>query len=558
MDPAQDSKLLALEMALYDESVDPTDPPLSLLKDITKNFSQGQHIGSGGFGEVYKGELRNGTVAVKKLFDFIVIDEKNFQSEVDSLLGVRHKNTVRFLGYCSDTQQIMEKFNGATVWAERRQRLLCFEFLPKGSLADYITDPFSGLPWATRYQIIKGICEGVHYLHQQRIIHMDLKPQNILLDGNMMPKIADFGLSRRLSEDQSRTITEHIVGSRGYWAPEFVGSGVITLKADIYGLGVIFLEVLTGCKGSDKVEEVLESWMNVFETTPESHIPLEQVKLCAEIGIQCMNDDPKNRPTTWDIILMLFREEEISNWSATGVVRSPSIAQEMPLIAKLEYELKLMNLYGRPFLPKRVSSALKRVEETSTETTHLGFTDSKILDIHPLKLQFPFEAGKRTSCPLNLTIKADQYVRFCIIQEFKDMYLCEENELVYPMSTCGFSITLVERPLRMIYILMITSESKFALDNFMASISWDDMMDKVDLPQRVEELGCQMHVAMVTGAVCPQSATTITPKVIFSKESFAANTMDVHPMEPWILVIDHYHSRVSIWDYQTQSETKPS
>ncbi|VAH99078.1 unnamed protein product [Triticum turgidum subsp. durum] len=265
-------------------------------------------------------------VAVKKLFDLIVIDEKNFQSEVDSLLGVRHKNTVRFLGYCSDTQQVMGKFNGATVWAQRRQRLLCFEFLPKGSLADYITDPSSGLQWETRYQIIKGICEGVHYLHQQRIIHMDLKPQNILLDGNMMPKIADFGLSRRLGEDQTRIITEHIVGSRGYWAPEFIGSGVITLKADIYVLGVIFLEVLTGCKGSVKVEEVLESWMNVLETTPERHILLEQVKLCAEIGIQCMNNDPKNRPTTWDIILMLFDEEEISNWSARGVVRSPSIA----------------------------------------------------------------------------------------------------------------------------------------------------------------------------------------------------------------------------------------
>lgn len=142
--------------------------------------------------------------------------------------------------------------------------------------------------------------------------------------------------------------------------------------------------------------------------------------------------------------------------------------------------------------------------------------DSKILDIHPLKLQFPFEANKRTSCPLSLTSKADQYVRFCIIPEFKDMYLCEENELVNPMSTCGVSITLVEqqqRSLKMIYVLMITSESESALENFMTSISWDDMMDKVDLPQRVEELGCQMHVAMVTGAVCPQSVTTITPKV---------------------------------------------
>ncbi|KAM3196373.1 hypothetical protein ACQJBY_072194 [Aegilops geniculata] len=554
MDPDQGSEFLALEKALYDESVEPAPLSLSLLKAITKNFSKGEQIGSGGFGEVYKGKLRDGTVAVKRLYSAIVIDEKNFQSEVDSLLGVRHKNTVRFLGYCSDTQQVMDKVNGATVWAEQRQRLLCFEFLPKGSLADYITDPSSGLPWETRYQIIKGICEGVHYLHKQHIIHMDLKPQNILLDGNMMPKVADFGQSRRLSEDQSRTITEHIVGSRRYCAPEFIGRGVITKKNDIYGLGVIFLEVLTGCKGTDKVEEVLESWMNVLETTPEHPIPLEQVKLCAEIGIQCMNDDPKNRPTTWDIILMLFDKEEISNWSTRGVVRSPSIAQEMPFIAKLEYELKLMNLYGWPFLPKRVSP-LKRIEETSTEMIHLGFTDSKIPDIHPLKLQFRFEAGKRTSCPLSLTSKADQYVRFCIVPEFKDMYLCEENELVDPMSTCGVSITLMEqqqRPLKMIYILMITSESKSALENFMTSISWDDMIHKVDLPQRVEELGCQMHVAMVTGVVCPQSAMPIAPKIIFTQESLSFNTtMDVHPTEPWILLVENFR-QVSIWDHRTQ------
>lgn len=139
-DPDQESELLALEKALYDESVDPTALSLSLLKAITRNFSEGQEIGRGGFGAVYKGELRNGTVAIKKLFDLIDIDEKKFESEVDFLIGTRHKNTVRFLGYCSKTQRIMEQYNGTTVWAERRQRLLCFEFLAEGSLADYITD----------------------------------------------------------------------------------------------------------------------------------------------------------------------------------------------------------------------------------------------------------------------------------------------------------------------------------------------------------------------------------------------------------------------------------
>ncbi|KAK3119456.1 hypothetical protein QOZ80_9AG0670800 [Eleusine coracana subsp. coracana] len=143
--------------------------------------------------------------------------------------------------------------------AEERQRFLCFEFLPKGGLDKYISDAARGLEWMTRYQIIKGICEGLHYLHKQNIVHLDLKPGNILLDQYMVPKIADFGLSKCFVEYQTRAMTSNIIGTQGYMAPESFG-GIITFKSDIYSLGVIIIEILTGQKGYPQIENVLGSW----------------------------------------------------------------------------------------------------------------------------------------------------------------------------------------------------------------------------------------------------------------------------------------------------------
>jgi len=212
MDCEEASKLL--ERMLLDESMEPTDLPLSLLKAITNNFSDDQKIGSGGFSAVYKGQLPNCAVAVKKLSEALDIDEKKFNQEVDSLMRVKHKNIVRFLGYCADTQGKVWRHEGRNVMADVRQRLLCFEFLPKGSLDKYITDASHGLEWNARYQIVKGICEGLHYLHKKNILHLDLKPANILLNDNMVPKITDFGLSRCFDEKQTRAITSKLIGSQ--------------------------------------------------------------------------------------------------------------------------------------------------------------------------------------------------------------------------------------------------------------------------------------------------------------------------------------------------------
>ncbi|XP_037423770.1 disease resistance protein RGA5-like [Triticum dicoccoides] len=347
-DGVQDSEeIAALEKALVDETMDPVDIPFSLLKSITGNFSEAQEIGRGGFGVVYKGVLPSGrTVAVKQLFERYEILDKTFDSEIDCLAGLKHKNTVRFLGYSSETQYLRRLCDGKLQWVAKRQRLLCFEYLPKGCLAPYLSDASCGLHWSTRYQIIKGICEGIHYLHQHRIIHRDLKPQNVLLDDNMIPKIADFGLSRHLSESQSRDITENKFGTMGYMAPEFFNKGEITFKTDVYSLGAIIMDILMGQKECSDVKEVVESWTDKFGTS-KSHTSLEEVKLCAEIGIKCRNYDPRNRPATWSIIHGILDEAEISNWSVTSDVATSTEGQ-IRLASKRMDELKLMDDSATP------------------------------------------------------------------------------------------------------------------------------------------------------------------------------------------------------------------
>lgn len=112
---------------------------------------------------------------MKKLLNTICMHDSQFQKEVSCLMRVRHKNIVRFLGYCADTQGKMENYKGKLILADERQRLLCFEYLPNGSLEKYINDASGGLEWNKRFKIIKGICEGLQYLHENNIVHLDLK-----------------------------------------------------------------------------------------------------------------------------------------------------------------------------------------------------------------------------------------------------------------------------------------------------------------------------------------------------------------------------------------------
>lgn len=284
----------ALERILAGEE-DPRDLPLQLLKNITQNFSEDRRIGGGGFGEVYKGVLQNSSIAVKSIIvSENTKDDKLFYSELKSLLRIiEHRNVVRFLGFCANThQELITTGSRKNLFAQRRERLLCFEYIGNGSLDKHITDESKGLEWDTRYKIIKGICNGLEYLHEEmNIIHLDLKPANIMVDDDMVPKITDFGLARL--NGTSTTTTERFA-TRGYCAPEYLNGGTVTTKCDIYSLGVIIIELVTGQRGIPNEDNVLGTWRNRWGKS--EGLKARQVKKCIKIATRCMEKEPDSRP----------------------------------------------------------------------------------------------------------------------------------------------------------------------------------------------------------------------------------------------------------------------
>ncbi|TVU50199.1 hypothetical protein EJB05_01561, partial [Eragrostis curvula] len=256
---------------IIDGIEEPRNLKLSVLEHITNHFSHELKIGHG--------ILPNEIIAVKKLFNNRTIDEKMFHQEVTSTMMVSHKNIVRFIGYCSHTEEKAIEIEGKYVVAQIRERLLCFESISNGSLEKHLTDELRGLEWHIRYKIIKGICEGLYYLHKEKhIIHMDLKPANILLDDNMMPKITDFGLSRL--DDTSRTMSTERLLSLGYCAPEFRDHGFRSAKSDIYSLGAIILELITGSK---EEASITKSYMTCDSLTKTKYIWwMDEFVICTE------------------------------------------------------------------------------------------------------------------------------------------------------------------------------------------------------------------------------------------------------------------------------------
>uniref|UniRef100_A0ACD5Z0F8 Uncharacterized protein n=1 Tax=Avena sativa TaxID=4498 RepID=A0ACD5Z0F8_AVESA len=310
-------------LPLHDQSSRPFAIPLERLKKITDSFSDERIIGRGGSGVVYKGVLENGeNIAVKKIVSSLTPGlQKQFENEVSHLMELKHANIARCVGYCYETRNECLLHNGKYVFAEMAERLLCLEYMPNGSLDKHISDESSGLDWSTRYNIIEGICYGLCHLHEQNgkpVIHLDLKPANILLDEGMVPKITDFGLSRLL--DQKQTIyTKSCDGTLGYMAPEFLHGGTITTKSDIFSLGVIIMEIVTGHKdypdvtgtpSDDFIELVHVKWRNVLQRSSwygSLETNCEQIKRCIQVGLICVNPDRTKRPPIAKIINMLQR-----------------------------------------------------------------------------------------------------------------------------------------------------------------------------------------------------------------------------------------------------------
>ncbi|XP_028799162.1 cold-responsive protein kinase 1-like isoform X2 [Neltuma alba] len=293
------------------------------LMSATNNYSEENKLGEGGFGVVHKGTLKNGkVVAVKKLtLNHSKRMEEDFESEVKLISNVHHRNLVRLLGYCS----------------KGNDRILVYEYMKNSSLDRFLFGERTGfLNWKQRYDIILGVARGLAYLHEEfhvRIIHRDIKTNNILLDDNLQPKIADFGLARLLPNDESHLNTK-IVGTLGYTAPEYAIHGQLSEKADIYSYGVVVLEIISGqkCKelrlhGDDEGAFLVQTAWKLYEK--DKHLELvdknlepndyyaEEVKKIIEIGLLCIQASANARPMMSEVVALLQNRDLLENLRPT-------------------------------------------------------------------------------------------------------------------------------------------------------------------------------------------------------------------------------------------------
>ncbi|KAA3477885.1 Cysteine-rich RLK 29 [Gossypium australe] len=278
------------------------------IRTATNNFSDENKLGQGGFGSVFKGRLSFGQdIAVKRLSRESKQGDLEFKNEVLLVAKLQHRNLVRLLGFS----------------LERTERLLVYEFVPNASLDRFIFDPKrrEQLNWEQRYKIIGGIARGLLYLHEDsrlRIIHRDLKASNVLLDADMNPKIADFGMARLFTMDETQGNTSRIVGTYGYMAPEYAMHGQFSVKSDVFSFGVLILEIVTGRRNNcfndrDNIEDLLSySWKNWREGTTVNLIDpalkvssSSEITRCIHIGLLCVQENVADRPTMASVVIML-------------------------------------------------------------------------------------------------------------------------------------------------------------------------------------------------------------------------------------------------------------
>ncbi|GKV34542.1 hypothetical protein SLEP1_g42908 [Rubroshorea leprosula] len=296
---AEGDEMIEAESLQYD---------LATIRAATNNFCDENKLGQGGFGAVYKGKLPKGQeVAVKRLSGASGQGDLEFKNEVLLVAKLQHRNLVRLLGFCS----------------EGDERLLMYEFVPNTSLNHFIFDPIkrAQLDWEICYKIIKGVARGLLYLHQDsrlRIIHRDLKASNVLLDEDMNPKIADFGMARLTVRDETQGKTSRIVGTYGYMAPEYAMHGQFSIKSDTFSFGVLLLEIISGQKNScfqngENIEDLLsyawKNWkegtgLNLLDRTLRYGSTAEMMR-CIHIGLLCVQENVAHRPNMASVVLML-------------------------------------------------------------------------------------------------------------------------------------------------------------------------------------------------------------------------------------------------------------
>ncbi|XP_077231007.1 putative serine/threonine-protein kinase PBL21 [Tasmannia lanceolata] len=319
----------------------------SELKNATRQFRSDTILGVGGFGTVFKGWIDEESVnpakssskiavAIKKLNPESSQGFQEWQSEVNFLGRLSHPNLVKLLGYC---------------W-EDKELLLVYEYMPRGSLENHLFRNMQPdrepLGWNTRMKIAVGAARGLEYLHVEAnppVIYRDLKSANILLDNDFNPKLSDFGTAKFAPVGDKTHVSTRVIGTYGYCAPEYIMSGKLTLKSDIYGFGVVLLELISGRKAIDNYklegEQNLVTWSRPFlrdrrkfvhiaDPLLQGRYPVRCFRHAVAITAMCLQEQPNCRPLIGDVAVALEYLASQPYPSEVSVKRSPSPSSPSP------------------------------------------------------------------------------------------------------------------------------------------------------------------------------------------------------------------------------------
>ncbi|KAL9244800.1 hypothetical protein vseg_018526 [Gypsophila vaccaria] len=298
----------------------------------TGSFNEVNLVGEGGFGKVFKGRLETGEIiAVKQLNREGLQGSQEFLIEVLMLSLLHHPNLVSLKGYCTDGDE----------------KILVYEYMPKGSLEDHLFDlgpDKAPLDWNTRIKIAVDTARGLRYLHcsvNPPVILRDLKPANILLDDEFNARLSDFGLAKLGPVGDNTHVSTRVMGTYGYCAPEYAMSGKLTVKSDVFSLGVVLMELITGRKAIDssriRAEQNLVDWCRPFfkdrrrfgqlaDPALQGRYPSRCFHHAVAIAAMCLHEQPGFRPLITDVLVALeFLASQPYNPEAGGSApRMPS------------------------------------------------------------------------------------------------------------------------------------------------------------------------------------------------------------------------------------------
>ncbi|KAG8095256.1 hypothetical protein GUJ93_ZPchr0012g19118 [Zizania palustris] len=295
-----------LELFTYDQ-----------LKAATGYYSPEQIIGEGGFGVVYKGFIHGAEVAVKELNPEGLQGDREWLTEVNYLGQYSHPNLVELIGYCCDDDH----------------RLLVYEYMANGSLENHLFRRSCNLSWTDRVSIALDVARGLAFLHgaERPIIYRDFKTSNILLDADLKAKLSDFGLAKEGPMGGKTHVSTRVMGTYGYAAPEYMATGHLTAMSDVYGFGVVLLEMLVGRRALEppssrlavrqggslvdwarpilirtkKLEKILDHRMGLQLPQGEHGASPGAVERVARLAYDCLSQNPKVRPAMERVVRTL-------------------------------------------------------------------------------------------------------------------------------------------------------------------------------------------------------------------------------------------------------------